>query len=197
MKEKGYDNITIIDNHSSYEPLLKYYDECGCRVIRMSKNYGHSVFYKCLRFWFARTFKFYCLTDPDLMPVSDCPDDFVELFLRIMRNYPQMPKVGFSLKIDDIPDEYEKKEAVIKWESKWYADEIEAGGGTCQLYYAQLDTTFSLQSPAIFTANLVHSYSAIRTGFPYQLRHLPWYVTSKNEEQQYYLNTSKSGINHW
>ncbi len=62
------------------------------------------------------------------MPVPECPSDFIELFLTIMNDYSEMSKIGFSLKIDDIPDEYDKKDEVISWESQYYAHEVEAGG---------------------------------------------------------------------
>lgn len=192
----GYRNITIIDNHSDYPPLLDFYKSCTCKVIRMKKNYGHRVFYKCARFWIKRNFSFYCLTDPDLMPIANCPSDFVKWFLNVMKEYPQVSKVGFSLKINDIPDDYSLKQKVIDWESRWYEKPIT--GHEQELYFADIDTTFALNSPAIFTPMFYpYTYKGVRTGEPYQARHLPWYETDMSEEIIYYRKTKKNGENHW
>ena len=37
LKQKGYNNITIIDNQSTYEPLLEWYKTSGIDVHIMNK----------------------------------------------------------------------------------------------------------------------------------------------------------------
>ena len=81
---KGYNNIHIIDNNSSYTPLLKWYEYCHVDVIRLKRNYGHKVFWKCDLFEKYRI-EFYVITDPDVEPICECPDNLVQIFLNILR----------------------------------------------------------------------------------------------------------------
>ena len=183
-----------MDNNSTYPPLLEYLDKCGCNVIHMKKNYGHEVLYKHPKFFFMRNFTFFVLSDPDLTPVIECPSDFVELFFKTMCKYPQFPKVGFSLKLDDLPDEYYLKEEVIKWETRFYDNIIENDG--VKLYDSRIDTTFAVNAPLIFRSRL-KKFSGIRTGFPYQVRHLPWYGEKPSEELDYYLKSIRKDVSNW
>ena len=194
LKKMGYKNIIIIDNKSTFLPLLDFYEKCDCKVIKMKKNYGYKVFYKHPRFWFARTFTFYILTDPDLSVVEECPENFVELFLNVMRDNLQCVKVGFSLKIDDIPDDYELKDEVILWESQFYKKSKLYHG--ISLYDAEIDTTFSITSPLIFTPHKPHN-PCIRVGYPYVLRHLPWYALNDSVELKNYRNTVRKDVSNW
>ena len=41
LEVRGYKNIYIIDNGSSYPPLLDYYRECPYTVYLLHKNVGH------------------------------------------------------------------------------------------------------------------------------------------------------------
>lgn len=194
LKKYGYKNINIIDNCSDYPPLLDYYQNCGCNVIRMKKNYGHLVFNKHPKFFFIRNFSFYILTDPDLTPIDKCPPNFVEVFFNVMWNHLEYSKVGFSLKIDDLPDDYYLKDEVLLWESKFYKNII--GTTPVTLYNANIDTTFAVNSPKIFVA-YKNRYKGIRTGFPYQVRHLPWYGEKKSEELDHYLKSVRKDVSNW
>lgn len=195
LEKYGYNNITIIDNNSDYEPLLHYLSNCKHKVIRLKKNYGFTVFYKCPRFFFKSRFSYYALTDPDLAPIDDCPGDFVKLFLEIMSKENIITKVGFSLKIDDIPDDYYLKDEVVKWESNFYDNKEYFNGVLC--YRAPLDTTFSVNAPFCMVPRLSNEKRAIRTGAPYQLRHLPWYITKRDNELENYCNTIRTDITNW
>ena len=189
----GYKNINIIDNNSDYKPLLDFYTKCTHKVIRMKKNYGHTVFYDSRRFLFKRLFNFYILSDPDLAPIEGCPNDFSEQFLNIMADYPEYYKVGFSLMIDDLPDNYK---GTISWEAQFWKYPLESSKYPCAIYQAAIDTTFALNSPSIYHTRQ-DLLKAIRTGKPYQLRHLPWYVTSLNNEEANYVNTARPDISSW
>lgn len=194
LRKYGYTNINIIDNNSDYPPLLEYLSSCACKVIRMKKNYGHEVMYKHPRFFFIRNFTFFVLSDPDLTPVSECPANFVELFFMKMCEYPQYPKVGFSLKLDDLPDEYYLKDEVLKWETRFYDKILE--NKDVILYDSRIDTTFAVNAPLIFRS-ITKKFSGIRTGFPYQVRHLPWYGEKPSEELNYYLKSIRKDVSNW
>lgn len=194
LKECGYININIVDNCSTYQPLLDYLSLCDCNVIRMKRNCGHNVVYNHRRFFFIRNFTFFALTDPDLTPVSECPANFVEVFIKAMFNHPQYPKVGFSLKIDDLPDEYYLKDEVLTWESRYYNKVVE--NKRIVLYDANIDTTFAVNAPLIFKSK-IKKFAGIRIGFPYQARHLPWYGEGPSEELNFYLKTIRKDVSNW
>jgi hypothetical protein len=124
LESNGHTNIIIIDNNSTFKPLLEFYDHTPHKVIKINKNKGHLVFHKDIRFFFIRNFTFYVLTDPDLLPVKECPADYMNHFVNTIKSNQMFTKVGFSLKIDDLPDTYPLKNLVIEWESKFYKNPI-------------------------------------------------------------------------
>ncbi len=191
LKAAGCKNIVVLDNKSDYAPLLEFYKTTDVKVILLDQNYGH------LAFWKSGVYKqyytdYYVYTDPDVLPVNECPENFLEHFMKILNTYTNIEKVGFGLKIDDIPGYYDKKEEVINWEKKFWLREIDK-----DLYDAPLDTTFALYKP--FTRGDIWVQNALRTGGKYVLRHLPWYENSSNntEENLYYQNKIKQGASHW
>ena len=194
LEEKGYFNLTIIDNASTYPPLLSYYETLPYRVIHMDQNYGHLVFWKAEQFAGARK-SFYMLSDPDVAPIEECPDDFAEHFLKILAKYPRLKKVGFSLKIDDLPSDAESgvfNQEVYQWEKRFYKHGMKDG------FFADIDTTFALYAPDSVTGT-DFSYTAFRTAVPYQVRHLPWYKKQGEitEEDRFYSASKLSSVGAW
>ena len=192
LEIRGYTNIYIIDNKSDYQPLIDFYNESNYKIFRLNKNIGFKALWKS-NLWYKFIFNNYCYTDSDLSICKECPDDFLEYFYNILKKYPKVHKVGFSLKIDDLPNHYDKKEEVISWESKYYENEKEPN-----IFIAPIDTTFALYRPFSKRGKRDGSDEILRTGFPYQCYHLPWYNDSKNlsEEEQYYINSVKKPT-HW
>jgi len=191
LEKRGYKNIYIIDNNSSYPPLLEYYKKCPYHIYRLSKNIGY------LALWKTDIYKkfikdYYVYTDSDVVPIDECPEDFMNVFLQILKKYIFAEKVGFSLKIDDLPDSFSNKDAVIKWEDQFYRKKINK-----LMYFAPIDTTFALYRPFI-KKDVKHSYETYRTAYPFTARHLPWYIDSSNlnEEEQYYNDHSTTST-HW
>jgi hypothetical protein len=135
--------------------------------------------------------QFYIVSDPDVLPVEDCPNDFVRHFLKLHEDFIAYQKVGFGLKIDDIPDQYPLKDAVVSWEAQFWQHPLADG-----LYEAGVDTTFALYKP--FTYRYV-LHPSIRTGEPYVARHLPWYHNPANESEEdiYYRYRANSDVNSW
>lgn len=183
---RGYTNIYILDNASTYPPLLDYYDTCPFPVLRLSENLGFKALWKSpLRKRFCRDY--YIYTDSDVVPVKECPNDFIDYFLRELKRHPLARKIGFSLRIDNLPDCYAHKEKVIQLESRYYANFT-----ADKLYRAPIDTTFALYRPRVglSRSRFVEAY---RTPYPYQAEHLPWYNDSSNlsAEEQYYISHCK------
>lgn len=191
LEKAGIRNIHIIDNASTYPPLLEYYKQCPYEVIYLKENMGY------LSFWKTDLYKkygnsYYVYTDPDLVLDEDCPSDFLEYFYKTLRKYPTRSKVGFGLRIDDIPECNPLKNDIIKQESQFWKKEIESG-----LYDASIDTTFALYRPFCNRGKNRRMF-AIRTGYPYIMRHLPWYINPNNvsEEDKYYMESNIIAT-HW
>lgn len=186
LTSRGYTNIYILDNASTYPPLLDYYDTCPFPVLRLSENLGFKALWKSpLRKRFCRDY--YIYTDSDVVPVKECPNDFIDYFLRELKRHPLARKIGFSLRIDNLPDCYAHKDKVIRLESHYYANFT-----ADKLYRAPIDTTFALYRPRVglSRSRFVEAY---RTPYPYQAEHLPWYNDSSNlsAEEQYYISHCK------
>ena len=181
-------NIIILDNNSTYPPLLEYFETLSYEKIRLNQNLGHEALWKSGH---IKRFKrsHYVLTDPDVVPIEECPANFMQHFYNLMQKFPQYKKVGFSLKIDDIPDNFLHKSSVIAWEGQYWKEKVGPYG-----WKAPIDTTFALFHPS----QPGPWEWAIRTGYPYIARHTTWYQDSNNlsDEDKYY-NQSVQGVTHW
>ena len=190
LEIRGYKNIYVIDNASTYPPLIEYYEkEYPYKIFRLKHNVGHLSLWKTgIIKQFRRNFFVY--TDPDIVPIEDCPTDFIKVFMDVLEKYPFVEKVGFGLKIDDLPDTFNKKEEVIRWESQFWKRKLK---NKLPLYRACIDTTFALYRPWVFSGGNLSS-PHIRLGAPYIARHLPWYNDSNNldAEEIYYLKSCKT-----
>jgi hypothetical protein len=192
LEKHSYNNIIILDNDSTYPKLLEYYQKCPYRIIFLSKNIGHMALNEC-DLWYNVRNDYFVYTDPDVVPTEDCPGDFLEYFMKTLKKNPFIQKTGFSLKIDDLPECYEKKKKVIDWEAQFWTKKTRDGN-----YIAPIDTTFALHRPGIkvsFSGLYIKHY---RTGYPYQARHLPWYEDSNNLSDNilYYYQYAKKS-NNW
>ena len=185
----------IIDNNSTWEPLLDWYQHCPFEVIRLTENLGHHSPWKC-----GATERpnegFYCVTDCDL-DLEGVPADLMAV-LRIpltscISGACGIKKCGVSLRIDDLPS-YQTD--VAKWERQFWRRPI-AGG---RYYRAPIDTTLCMY-PATLPASRamqVVGIPTLRAGEPYTARHMPWYLdpTNLDEENRNYFATANSS-NSW
>jgi len=173
----------IVDNGSTYKPLLKWLSTCEYTVHRLRGEADHLSPWK---FGFVRHHaagKPYIVTDNDL-DISGVPLDMVE-YLQAGFEVENVTKVGLSLEILDLPyNDYTKE--VVDWEKKFWQTQI---GG---YFRAPIDTTLALYNSI---TPLTNFYPALRADRPYTARHLPWYnVPPLSEEEQYLMdNTNHHG----
>jgi hypothetical protein len=196
LRKRGYKNIIILDNYSTHPELHNYYNQLKSeRIVKLylfNKNYGSKSLWKSGIFY-KYMFSNFCYTDSDLFIHQDCPDDFMKKFKEILEEHKKCYKVGFSLVIDDLPDHYNQKVNVIKWESQFYENEIEKG-----LYLAPIDTTFALYRPFSRRGNRDGSDFMIRLGKPYSCFHMPWYANSNNlDKEELFYKNSLIKKTHW
>ncbi len=191
----GQTRVYLVDNASTFPPLLDFYTQSVHHVIRLGSNIGHKAVWLCGAVEQYAPDEFYVVTDPDIVPVSDCPSDALTYFHRLLDRYPDRAKVGFGLKIDDLPDHYRFASEVRGWEGQFWAREVEPG-----VYDAPIDTTFALYRPHTgFREGSPALARSLRTGAPYLARHTAWYVNSGalDEEECYYRAHARADITHW
>jgi hypothetical protein len=176
---RGCEEIYLLDNDSAYGPLLEYFEATPHTVVRLGANYGKFSLWDAPGAFELTGGRRFVYTDPDVVPVSECPDDVFDRLASLLARYPGVNKVGLGLKIDDLPAHYPHRQAVIDWERVYWQWPVEANA-----YYAPIDTTFALYRPGGRPMPL----TAIRTGFPYVARHDPWYAdpTAANSELRFY-----------
>lgn len=183
LEERGYTNIYILDNCSSYPPLLEWLKSTPYEVIHLPDNLGFKALWRHKPSRQRFCTDYYIYTDADVELDKDCPADIVERMFELLRDkYPYAFKVGPSIRIDDLPDCYAPKQEVIEWESRFFTRPEGEG-----LFRAPIDTTFALYRPRIGLSRRP-SLEAYRMAAPYQIRHLPWYEDSSSptEEEAYY-----------
>ncbi|MDA8874520.1 glycosyltransferase family 2 protein [Winogradskyella sp.] len=188
LQKRGYAYIVILDNNSSYKPLLDYYKsiEEAVKIHRLSSNYGHLSFWKQRELVEKYTKGYYVLTDPDIVPLAECPDDFLKTMVKLLDKAYDRTKVGFSLKLDDIPDSNPQAQTIKNWEAQFWIAKIYP-----QAYKAEIDTTFALYRPG-YTYKKQNFTKAWRTDYPLQAIHGGWYINPANltDEQIYYQKTA-------
>lgn len=192
LRAAGHSNITVIDNASTYEPLLEFYETSEVKVKRLSKNLGPYALWnpECADLRRADPFVY---TDSDIVPDDACPRDAIRIMHDQMLSLQGRFKVGFGLRIDDIPDHYAQANRVRMWEARFW-EKQSTRPCKAPLYIAKIDTTFAVYpSRSGFFAN------ALRTGAPYLARHTPWYVDSANpsEEDQFVESNADKRFVSW
>lgn len=181
LRQAGYGKIYILDNASTYPPLLDYYgtlEKQGVWVLKLRQNLGHTALWRSgiLERLDIRTP--YIYTDPDILPLEECPKDFVVELLGLLRKYPWLEKAGLGLYYEDI--NYFDAVAKQAWEKQFYHVQVEK-----DVYFAPVDTTMALYRDARHYC----IEEAVRTGGRFMCRHLPWYYDYERlpEDEEYYL----------
>ncbi|MHA6249241.1 glycosyltransferase family protein [Pontibacter sp. CAU 1760] len=187
LESAGYKNLFILDNNSTYPPLLDYYKSTPHTVYRLNKNVGFLALWQTIVFT-RFSDNYYVYSDADLLPIHECPVTVLTHFKAVLAKFKAYDKVGFGLELNSIPDHYPLKENVISWEHKFWEHEIDKN-----IFEAPIDTTFALYRPGTKGGS---ELKALRTGYPYVAQHLSWYVDPQKlsaDEVYYQRTTSASG----
>ena len=191
LRSFGYKNIYVLDNDSSYPPLLEYYKTTSAKVIYLKENLGYMALWQSKAF---DQFKngFYVYSDPDILMQDDCPKDFIYQLFKHLNDYTWKEKAGVALRIDDIPNHYKQKADINGWEKQNWEKQLKP-----DVYDALVDTTLALYKPLAF--GNAEQCSAIRVGGKLTAKHLPWYINSDaiSEEELFYKNTISKTSTYW
>jgi hypothetical protein len=185
FRMNGNSKISIIDNASTYPPLLEWYKEIekDVNIIRNSNNLGPWTFF------YGGTYstipdEYYIYSDADLELNPNMPYNWQEIMLEYINKYER--KASLALRLDDIPDDYEFKNKILNHQSVcWYES------GEPDVYKAITDMTFTMDKKSSG-----HRYESVRLAGDFACRHIPWYVDLNNidEEEKYYLEHINRGF---
>lgn len=156
--------VVLLDNASTYQPLLDWYKTCPFEVIYAGENVGHTAPWYFLRHRMEA--EPFVVTDPDL-DLSGIPTDWPVMLQRAM-DETGIPKAGFDLEILlDRPGDERHGARVERADTAkpWRYDSI------CPLHHARLDTTFALHQPGTD-----YGLIGVRLGGSYVARHMPEWV---------------------
>jgi len=199
FSENGFRNIVILDNNSSYPPLLAYYQELAAQrtanVIYYNANRGpHYFFLHDLHTHLFESTPF-LYSDPDLAWTELSPSFLSTLFELSHRH--KIFKVGCALTLPT--DETLKPEfplfnfnnrtyTVPQWEAQFWQNPLEPN-----VYSAPIDTTMHLFNPAYFVQGNALITGARVAGPGMEAIHLPWFRsdTCPDEERAFYRSLTK------
>lgn len=172
--------IIIVDNQSSYPPLLAWYRHVPHRVIRLERNVGHAAPFCSQVLDEVRT-EYFVVTDPDL-GLLGTPDDTLSRLCHYLHDHPDLGKVGLSLEWRTVPPESRYHTHCRSYErDMWRRPRV----GWTRLRRAEVDTTFAIYDKRIASHYFI---GGARTAPPYTARHYPWEVVDPTPEFQYYLD---------
>jgi len=188
----------IVDNGSTYLPLLDWFDSMrnAIAIRRFDDNYGP------YRVWDQRLFAsdtgadqpFYVVTDPDVVPIEECPKDVIPRLIEAWHEL-RRPKIGLSLRLGTIPDTLPHGGEIRRWEETLQSRELprparHGGGAPLRCYDSLLDTTFQVNHRDVLPPS--HGSEGVRLAHPYQADHLGWQIDPQrlSEEDEFYWRTS-------
>jgi hypothetical protein len=176
----GYTNIHILDNQSTYPPLLEYYKVCPYKVVLLDANMEHLAVYNSGYINNFLHLPWIVYSDPDLEVFTHIPENFIQILIDKAEKYAHN-KAGLALSLDGLPDN-EYANHYHNWEQRYWQKELEK-----DVYEAHVDTTFCIIKPGE-----CFDYRAIRVAGNLTAKHVPWFVDFNNldEEETYYLEHS-------
>ena len=169
-------DVILIDNGSTYQPLLDWYKTCPYQLMQMGNDRVSNL--KSV----LNTFKpdRYILTDHDL-DISSVPENWLLQLEKGLNLYPNASKCGLSLELMDLPVN-RFTERVFDHECRFWMHRDK------YFYHADVATTLALHDAGRHEAGM---RNGIRSARPYTARHLPWYMNRdtimESEEELYYI----------
>lgn len=171
LSTQGHEAI-FIDNESTYEPLLDWYEHCEHTVHRLTTNHGPASPWRSALLDLT---DYYAVTDPDL-DFEGIPEDWPEVCIEAIQMGES--KCGFSLDETLIPSQ---NPAWIQDEfnlhprgdhpARW-AEEHKFG----RYIRYPTETTF-----AVYPPGGSYHIGGCRTDRPYTARHLPWHIVLERD----------------
>jgi hypothetical protein len=178
LERAGHERIVLLDNASTFPELLDFYERTPHEVVRLDRNAGSRAIWLSDR----TPSEPFVYTDPDILPIDACPADAIAYLAELLDRFPRAQKAALGLYLDDVPETLDS----LEWERS-----LVAGSKLCApgVFDTLSDTTF-----ALYRANAPFGLHALRTGWPYQARHMSWYSQEPlSAEDAYYLERATPG----
>lgn len=185
-KIKTYNNvgeIIILDNGSTYKPLLDWYDTNPCEIVKI-QNMGHTAPWDSGLIKRLNS-KYYIVSDPDL-GIEETPTDTITHLLERLEKF-NLSKIGLGLRWDLTPIDSPYFEHIFNYEKR-------------RIFQSKFEDNVYL-NVAIDTTFAVYSHDSYFiggacTGGDYMAKHHPWYLTEEerndDSEFMYYIKNASN-----
>lgn len=179
--------IIILDNGSTYQPLLDWYEEVDVTVIKI-QNMGHSAPWDSGLVERLNS-EYYVVTDSDL-DISMTPKDCISESINVLKNFPEYGKVGLSFIYEDVPENSPYYHHIQTYEKE---RQLKSFRKENHLVDVGIDTTFAVY-------NIKKYFIGGASLINHRAKHIPWYFTveerNTNEEFSNYLKTANNSCSY-
>lgn len=187
-------DVCLADHGSTWPAAVAWLDEmeaAGTLVLRRGGGHHPRDLWNWEPFRQACGTGRYIVTDPDAVPSADCPAGWPDVLGGAL-DRTSVPKAGLGLRLDRIPEHYQRREQVLSWEAQFWDKPLDGG-----LFDAIIDTTLAMYRPLPESPSF--SVEAVRTGPPYLADHLAWYedLEDLSPELRHYHEHADPGISYW
>jgi len=183
QKWDGIGDIYIVDNGSTYKPLLDWYATNPCEVVILEENLGHQAPWLCGLVQKLGE-PYYAVTDPDL-DLFTTSKRTIPLCVEWLEKFPEVGKVGLSLRWDDVPPRSSYYTHVNTYEANRQRNSRVIAGARVDV---AIDTTFAVYNRQEY---FIGGISLLESA-----RHIPWYYSEKernaDKEFSQYLATASA-----
>jgi glycosyltransferase involved in cell wall biosynthesis len=166
---EGINEIIIIDNASTYEPLLEWYETNPCTIVRLEQNLGQAAPWKS---GFVDTLSgtYYAVTDPDL-DLSGVNKRVISKCIKKLSRFPSLGKVGLSLDYEDVQPSSSYYNHMNNYEKPRQLGSRRFEG---LLLDVAVDTTFAVYN--------VKQYFIGGASLLDSAKHIPWYYSEEERK---------------
>ena len=168
-KWKWIGDIYIVDNGSTYEPLLEWYATKPCEVISLGVNAGHQAPWLCGLVQKLGE-PYYAVTDPDL-DLSKTSKQTIVRCIEWLQEFPFVGKVGLSLRWDDVSPRSSYYTHVNTYEAQRQKSSRIVKAAKVDV---AIDTTFAVYNRQDY---FIGGVSLLESA-----RHIPWYYSEKERK---------------
>ena len=199
LDSTGQAEVIIVNNDSTYPPLLEYLDGNKHTVYNLETNHSKWAPWRhnLIEMHPSETGHF-AVCDPDMYPIEECPKDAIEFWVNALEDekYGSYHCAGPAHEISDLSAQYAGRREVVRWEAQFWAKPLYADQTRCQFFEAPIDSSFGVFRKGGY---IDIEKPAIRSNYPYVFRHETWYMDTKNpsEEDLYYMSRCDPNRAHW